>query len=568
MNRVQDLMNKIDTDALKCRSLTDWRPILADECQVYVFGENYLAKRFDSICYKFCEKNEAKEILVDNLYALLRYKYFPHSTEEIDERINDIVLSFTKNLKTTLKKVTFDEHSDSIVVNMLPDGCIAFRNGVFNFKTNSWLFRYDVIQLEKLHNTIYMYDPNYVIFWYLDYLFEPLPVDINTTSLSEFVDIMKNITKTDRNYCFELLYNISHNVSDDFDRQKFEHVCEILGYTCLQSFNQHFIMLIGNGQNGKNSLFDGCFTNRLIPRPASNDLASIETDRFITGALENKSHNIYLESTTEAKTYTESKTIKNLTGSMYQTIESKGVNKYSGIINCKFLFSANDQDKLKFGDTTTGFRRRINMLEIFYQWDKNKSFLKRGDYYDTTFSDSLDELKQNVANTTAFIYFAMYGIKLATKNFTRNFQFDYNDWNTNYLDIDSDLRDKISSIKIDHLVAYMQTKEGAENCKIGLYDESKVRLYISKSVGLYGVDTFQKLIDMFSNPADYISYFSENSIYISLKILQSLTHTLSSPKAFTQTIKKLYNINKFESLGPNLACIKCTFIDGRLRIVK
>ena len=153
-------------------------------------------------------------------------------------------------------------------------------------------------------------------------------------------------------------------------------------------------MLIGAGQNGKNSLFDGCFTNRVVPIPASNDLESIENDRFITGALENKAHNIFLESTTVAKTYAESKVIKALTGSMYQTVESKGIQKYSGIINCKYIFAANDQDKLKFGDTTVGFRRRINMFEIFYQWDKEKRFLSRGDYYDTTFSDSLSELKR------------------------------------------------------------------------------------------------------------------------------------------------------------------------------
>ena len=74
INTVQDLIENVDTQALLARPLSDWRPILARECQVYVFGENYLAKRFDQINYKFCEKNEAKDVLIDNLYALLRYK--------------------------------------------------------------------------------------------------------------------------------------------------------------------------------------------------------------------------------------------------------------------------------------------------------------------------------------------------------------------------------------------------------------------------------------------------------------------------------------------------------------
>lgn len=567
-NKVKDLLDKVDTEALKARSLSEWRPILAEECQVYVFGENYIAKRFDSICYKFCEKNEAKDVLVDNLYALLRFKYFPKSTEEIDNRIADIVASFTRNLKTTLKKVSFDKNSDTNIISMLPDYCLAFRNGVYNFKDNKWLFKYDVIKLEKLANTIYMYDPSYVILWYLDYVFEPLPVEIMSVELSDFIEIMKELTKTNRNFCFELLYNIAHDSGDKFNINKFNHLCEILGYTCLNSFSQHFVMLIGSGQNGKNSLFDGCFTNRVIPSVASNDMESIENDRFITGALENKAHNIFLESTTVAKTYAESKTIKALTGSMYQTIESKGIQKYSGIINCKYIFAANDQDKLKFGDTTTGFRRRINMFEISYQWDKGKKFLTKGDYYDTTFSDSLAELKDDISNTTAYVYCAMYGILLGTKNFTRNFEFDYNDWNMKYADVDIELKDKLESIPISSLVKYMKSTSGAQACKAGMYDLKRNKLFSSSVVKPYGVGNFEGLITLFENPADYTSFFSENDMYLSVRVLQAISGSIMSTTAFTQSVKKIYNISSFDTLGANVPHVKCTFKNGLLKIIK
>lgn len=567
-NPVQNLLDKVDTEAMKARSLTEWRLVLAEECQVYVFGENYIAKRFDSICYKFCEKNEAKEVLTDNLYALLRFKYFPKLTEEIDSRITEIVQSFTKNLKTTLKKVSFNKDADTNVISMLPDYCLAFRNGVYDFKNNKWLFKYDVIKLERLSNTIYMYDTKYVILWYLDYVFEPLPIDISTTSIEEFITIMKEITKTNRNYCFELLYNIAHNGANEFDLTKFRHLCEILGYTCLNSFSQHFVMLIGAGQNGKNSLFDGCFTNRVIPAVASNDMESIENDRFITGALENKAHNIFLESTTMAKTYAESKTIKALTGSMYQTIESKGVQKYSGIINCKYIFAANDQDKLKFGDTTTGFRRRINMFEISYQWDKAKRFLSRGDYYDTTFSDSLSELKDDVSNTTAYVYFAMYGIFLGTNNFKRNFEFDYNDWNMKYADVDLTMKERLDNINVDALVKYMKSTAGAQACKVGMYDMKKNKLFQSPTVRPYGVATYEGLITLFEEPADYISYFSENDMYLSLRVLQAISGVIASGTSFTQSIKKLYGISGFEILGANIPHIKCTIRNGTLKILR
>lgn len=563
---VDDILTAVDTTALIARPLSDWRPVLAEECQVYVFGENYLAKRFDQIHYKFCEKNEAKDVIVDNLYALLRFKYFPKSSEEIDERIMRIVNSFTSNLKTTLRRVSFDKSSDAEVVSMLPDYCVAFRNGVFNFKENKWFFKYDVIRVERISNAMYLYDPTYIIQWYLDYDFESLDVNIMTTSLKDFIKFMQEITKTNQNYCFELMYNIAHDNDDRFSMKRFEHLCQILGYTMLQSFSQFFILLIGSGQNGKNSLFDGCFTNRVIPRPAANDLESIETDRFITGSLENKAHNIFLETT--AKVHTESKMIKALTGSMYQTIESKGINKYSGVINCKYVFSGNDQDKIKFSDNTTGFRRRINVYEIFYQWDAAKRFMKRGKYYDTTFSDTLDEIKDDVLNLTAYIYFAMYGIILSTKKFTSNFQFSHNDWSDRFSDIDMDTREIINNFTLDKMNDYLKTKDGYENGKTMLYDEHKKMLKDSDTIKLLGYNDYDDLLKLLDNSEAASAYFADHDIYISIRNLQTMVRDLTSPTAFTQTLKKIYKLGKLENLYGNKPYVKCTFVGNKLKILK
>ena len=60
---VKELIQNVDNTTLLKRGLSEWRPLLAEECQVYVFGEGYLAKRFDQINFKFCSKNEAKDIL-------------------------------------------------------------------------------------------------------------------------------------------------------------------------------------------------------------------------------------------------------------------------------------------------------------------------------------------------------------------------------------------------------------------------------------------------------------------------------------------------------------------------
>lgn len=377
---------------------------------------------------------------------------------------------------------------------------------------------------------------------------------------------MKDITcvPESRNYCFELLYNISHNSLNQFDMKRFTHLCEILGYSVLQSFAQYFVMLIGSGQNGKNSLFDGCFTNRVVPKPASNDLDAIENDRFITGSLENKSHNIFLE--TSAKTYTESKMLKALTGSMYQTIEQKGVNKYSSVINCKYIWAGNDQENIKFSDDTTGFRRRVNMMEIFYQWDSRKKFLSSGDYYDTTFSDSLDELKNDIMNTTAYVYFAMYGIMIGTKNWTKNFQFTENDWNATYFDVDFTIKENIRRLTLRQILAYIAKTPEKDSLEM-FYGPDKRKLYLSDSMSILGYKSFKEMIVMLNDPEKAAHFFADNDVYISIKHLQKLIGNHEPLISFSKNIKKLFNIKTFERLSTNQAYVRCTFISERLKIL-
>lgn len=402
----------------------------------------------------------------------------------------------------------------------------------------------------------------------MDFNFEPLDINIMEIKLYDFISIMKEFTKTSENYCFELLYNIAHNEKHEFSFERFEHLCEILGYTMIQSFSQHFVMLIGAGQNGKNSLFDGCFTSKVIPRPAANDLDSIETDRFITGSLENKAHNIFLETSTSSKAYTESKMIKALTGSMYQTIESKGISKYSGLINCKYIFSANDQDRVKFSDTTQGFRRRINMYEIYYQWDPKKAFMKKGDYYNTTFSDSLSELKDDPLNTAIYIYFAMYGIISGTKEFTKNFQFTYNDWNESYTDVDVDLKEKLERLTPINIGTYMKSgRDSSEICKVGILDLLGTPVYKSDTMKERGIYTYDAVVELFNNEESFTSYFSEHDVYISTKLLQKLVKDVGELSDFTRAVKKIYGVTSTKSMYGNKPYVKSSFAKGHFKVI-
>lgn len=565
--KLDKIMDSVDTKGFLCMSMVEWRPLLAKECQVYVHDESYIAKRFDQINYKFCTKDTAKEILVDNLYALLRYKYFKVSNEEVEDKIVAIIKSFTTNLKTSLIRVSFNDDEDCKSVAWLPNGCIAFRNGVYDFKNDKWLFRYDVIKIETLQNVLYMYDPNYIITWYLNINFEPMGINIMDTSLEDFIEIMKDLDSESRNYCFELMYNMAFDYNDVFDLGRFKHLCEILGYLCYQSFTQKFVLFVGAGQNGKNSLLDGCFVNRIVPKPAAIDLISIEKDRFVTGALENKAHNIYLETSTNDDAYKDNTHLKALTGSQDQSIEAKGENKYSGIINCKHIWSANDQEKIKFSDTTTGFRRRINIFEIYYQWDKQKRFMQKGNYYDTTFSEDLHEIKKDLNNIIVFLYFAMYGIKEATENFTRSFSFTKNDWKLTYTDIDFILKDVIGNISAAQIYNWISKIENFELGKTLMYDLKHNRLHDSESLKELGYTNYEDLSRFLKNENDFIGYFVDHEIYISIHHIQRLIGNVDSVSAFTQKFKKAFGVSKTTALNNNRPYVKAKFVNGKLKII-
>lgn len=570
---IEELQKKVDADKNLKVPLTKWLDTLRDECQVYLYGTGYLGKRYDQINYEFCNEDEAKEIITNNLYALLRYKYFTNRTETSEDRIGEIVKAFTTNINTTLTRCSFDKDTNNKQLSTLPNNCCAFRNGVYDFKKGDWLFKYNITKMEGLYNRIYAYDPNYVIMWYMNYDFEPLPINIMETPFEEFISMMKEIDKTVKNYCFELWYNISHDRKDTFDLERGKHFAQFMGFLLLRDFSQYVPFMIGSGGNGKNSIFDGCFSSRVFPMPSNNSMTDIEEDKFVTGSLANHSQNIYLE--TEARPYTKSQVLKQLTGSMYQTIEAKCQNKYQGIINCKFMFAGNDQDLIKFKDTTRGFLRRINMFEIYYQWDANKDFLKKGDYYDTSFSDDLHEIKDNLVNTTIYIYLGMYGIMLGTNNFTETFRFLSNDWKQKYSDVDFDLKSAIEDITIEDFLRYMK-KLGQDKAEKVFYDDDgKSKLYKSKAFGKTHTTanmTYKDMINMFNDEEERERFFNDNNCSIRIDALYNIlandhSESLRTKNAFTVALKKLYPNSKILIADANRQYIVATFSSNTFKII-
>lgn len=561
---MENLRNKVESSAYMSLKMNEWRVLLADECGVYTYNESYIAKRFDSIQYSIVGKETAKEILIDNLYSLLRFKYFQFQNDEIDKLIDNIVKNFTTNLKTTLIRVAFDweRNTNCKQVKSLNNSCLAFRNGVFDFKTNNWLFKYEQIKMAQNYNILYLYDPSYIIFWYIDVDFTPLDFDIMKLDFENFISIFKNSHIETNNYCYKLVNNMSMNSQGKYEQKRLEHFLQIMGFTITQRFLQYFVMLIGSGRNGKNSLIDGCLTPFIVPKPASNSLAAIEEDRFITGALENRYHNFFLE--TEPKIYTKSTMLKLITGSPYQTIENKGINKYSSMLNVKMLFSGNDQDKIKFDDNTEGFKRRINMFEIFYKWDSDKKYLKNGDYLETSFSTDLREIKNNIVNTITFIYLGMYGIMLATEKFTKEFEFSHNEYKDQYTTINTSLLEQLTNLTLNDLKNIFDL----DSSKASIYSVDGKRLYLSNQYFSVFEETSFENFSKNIISKKFNEVLDNDSIYLNIAILKKYLRYQGSQTSFTLELKKIYNIDKFKSFYRNQPYIELTTHKNKLKFVK
>lgn len=319
---------------------------------------------------------------------------------------------------------------------------------MYDFQKSTWLFKYKRTKIDE-SKCLIEYDPSYRIMWYVAFNYEPKvfkDVPLDTLSFEEFYNFMKERDKEKRSMFFELFHNMSYGQTYLFEMDKAKHLAEVLGFLLYAPFVQQFVFMIGDGSNGKDSMFDAFYRSIILPIPSTNTVYDLEVDKFIASSLVGVGQNICSE--TETGTLTRSSVLKQLTGSEYQTIEEKGVDKYTGYMNCKLLFAANNKEQLKFRDTSMGFRRRINMYECFYQWDKYKRFLKTyPDSYDTSYS-STEELKKGDSMEEFFLT-AMYGVKMATNNFTKPFSFTFNDYDfKEYAEIDEDFVAAIAKLNI------------------------------------------------------------------------------------------------------------------------
>jgi hypothetical protein len=592
--KITDIEKRLDRKSDLERKLSDWTPILARQICVYRMNSQYIAKRFNGISYILCSKDDAKEIAQENVDAILKLKYFPNPTDDEYDRIKDIKKYFLDEIATSLIDVTLndDEDSGAMVMERLPDSTIAFNNGVYDFRNDRWLFRYEKYSTSynmedtKATKEIIWYDPKWYIGWNFKRNFTPkgLGVDENgemtvtddeseerisplNLSFEEYIELLRQMDKKKKNLFFELFYNMAHDENNQFSMKKAKHLAEVLGFMTMRSFSQYFVFLIGDGGNGKDSLFDGFFKGRIEPPVATNSLEAIEEDKFVVASIAKAPMNIRSEC--EQGTIKKSETLKQLTGTEFQTVEEKGVNKYSGYINCKFIFSANNKEQLKFNDASAGFMRRINMYELFYQYDSDKSFMKKGDYYDTTYENAMEFRDREGDSLWSFYYMCMFGIKIGTNGYKRPFTFKdevgnkLNDYNSSYIDIDTSVEDAMKKMKLVNIDMYNRMNSD----DAFMLSENGRQLYKEKDfIYWYTNANKENAVSLMLKDED-CSYVNEHEVFISVSALLRITGLSITQNLFTSNLKKLYKNCIMRKCTDNKNYILCSLAYKEFKVM-
>lgn len=403
----------IETQTLLSRPLCDWHGLLARECGVYSCGEHYLAKRIDEVQCRRVSSGVARRIIIDNIYILLSYKYFPIITDKVNKRIKEIAKDFSENLRARLLTVTIAKNpqigglkpanmATCLTVAELPDGCIAFRNGVYDFRRGAWLFKYDVTDVPQISARIYRYDLKYIIRWYFDFDFKPMPEIWKAITNAENEPLHRALIRYDRdikqNNCFRLAFNGGMIGNAKFDPVRFRHLCEIMGYLCTQSPTVYrAVGISASAQSGMRTLFSECFAKWIKPGPVSVQLFGIvPRDAWFAR------HNVAI-GTDKVRMPP-----KEYIASELRKARCAGTRSVVGVPPVV---------------AESAEKAGLPVLRVYF----DRAKIKERCYKFESGPELYDSLRSDIRNPSMFAYLAAYGLKSATRDYAMPFRLNFNE---------------------------------------------------------------------------------------------------------------------------------------------
>lgn len=540
---VKAVIDKIQLDQLRSLTLHEWGQLLKPDLQMFSYREVYFGRYLKTLNFSFYSRDEAESLIERNAKIVLREKYFTNPTNDDIALEKNIVKYISSSMDSLIDVISFENEmlEKQRVLKFLPNYCIAFANGVYDFYNNEWLFKYEETDIGSIY-----YTPEYIITWFIGIHFEPLDVFNELPLKSLSVDDLLDVLSIDNTLSTKLIYNMAHDQTHTFSKTKFLHIAQVLGYLLTSRPIQKFVIVVGDGNNGKNGLFEGLLYRLIYPGISKAKLSEIETDEFITGTIGQYNHNICLEN--EDRTYPKSVNLKLLTGESQIEINKKGVQRYSTYFNSKFLFAINNIQNIKFGDTSDGFNRRINILELFYKWDPNGYYKQLGDYYDVKFSGDFMEFREDPKNFFYIYYIAMFGAIQAFKD-RNTYEFVENSYKVEKYSTTESFANKLE-ISYERVLRYLKGNKERQEDFIFTKDRKNYK-------------RFTKILYQFADDFDYDEVIQENEetgskltaydeflmdhdlvpMYVSISVLYDLIFGLTgdiTKTNFTQTLKAFY----------------------------
>lgn len=511
--------------------LHKWVSELAFKVGVFNLGGRFIAKEYREVSYQQGNAGESGKrgisfIYGGNISAYLEAYYFPHPTDEEIDKIDEIKKYLVNNIASAVPMANlngtaigktiyeFDEYlanhpsvDDNNAVNLydLPSYCVAFNNGIYNFRDLCWYCKYNtkvVTRFEGVVSSANIYK-SYPYYLYIDwnfkfnfheiyinyegdkvkaYLDDNHPVgaiNIGSLDLESMIAIFKELDKDDKNLFFRLFWNYSHIASIDdkfaFNTNKAHFFSELLGFLCTHEYSEYLVFLCGGGSNGKDLIFEQLFSRQIAPYGvAYNNLDKLLNNNFVDASLVKTPINVISEVPGGELDTKIVSMLKDKTGTEYRTIEPKGVDSFNGRVRCKYILTSNSKDEIyvKPSDNNNAWKRRTRMFNCEFTYDHNKEFLNKGSFLDSSLNRN-EELINGKYNLLSFIYLAMKGCQEATDNFTLKFKFGYNDIddssiNNNLLSNTStikylDIFNEITRVSIYNLIKESNSKDLINN---------------------------------------------------------------------------------------------------------
>lgn len=237
--KTNDKVAKVREKMIRSRygtySMRDWQGVLAFKTDTYNLGGRIIAKAQNEISYiqgsmsDVTRRAGAVFIYSQNIKEVMERDYFPDPNKDELQLINDVESYLIQHIQQSVpsahlegeawgkdavefanileQKRLGEENEDSnyqkeyLSMYDIPPYCVAFNNGIYNFRDGCWWYKY-IKNQRKISNgalSISLTNKTYPSFIYLDWNFkfdfQPLYLDINSLSdkdLNTLIDIKSN----------------------------------------------------------------------------------------------------------------------------------------------------------------------------------------------------------------------------------------------------------------------------------------------------------------------------------------------------------------------------------------